>query len=183
MYSLYAWVLGVLQPWFALSILDEVTPWLCYQDKPDTTFRIQEYPKNRVTVGLTFPDTFGSTRLWRPFTLRAMGRYQQPTCTHVLSRLQSHVLLAPSPRCMFWTQEPHLTLVMLLSCSRTLCSQISQSDCRSKPPEQPPRVPSALWQLRSTGHLLSHNSLCTYTSATWRGMWGWQAPEKSMFSF
>lgn len=78
-YSLYAWIMGVLQPRFVLFILDEVTPRLCYQDKTDTTFRFQEYPKNQVTVGLTFPSTFRCTGLWWSLTLQVTGKYQQLT--------------------------------------------------------------------------------------------------------
>lgn len=87
------------------------------------------------------------------------------------------------PRCMFWMQEPYLTQVMLLSCSRIPYSLISQSNCRSKRPEQPPRVLSAVWQLRSTGRLLSCDTLCRHASVMWRGVWALQTCEKSMFSF
>lgn len=101
----------------------------------------------------------------------------------ILWPVQSHMLLAPSPRCVFWTQEPHLTRVLLLSDSRTPYSQISQSDHWSKPPQQLPGVPSDVWQLRSTGHHLSCHTLCRHTPVTWRSTGGLQTPEKSVLSF
>ena len=81
-------------------------------------------------------------------------------------------LLSLPPSYVFWMQKPYLTQVMLLSCSRIPYSQIYQYDCKSKPPEKLPRVPSAAWQLRSTAHLLLCDTVCRHLSVTWRGEWG-----------
>lgn len=85
---------------------------------------------------------------------------------------------ARSPGCMFWMQVPYLAQVMLLSCSRIPCSQVSQPDYGSKPPD----IPSVVRQQRST-HLLSCDTFCRHTSVMWRGVWVLQTPEKSTPSF